>query len=69
LLKTVSHSSRWNVLGYTAAADERFRQLRRQRVRIGSHDLRIAALALVHGFTIEFVFRAIRTGRQLTPDE
>ena len=28
------------------------RQLRKQRIRIGSQDLRIAAIALQHGFTV-----------------
>jgi len=28
------------------------RQLRQQRIRIGSQDLRIAALALLYGFTV-----------------
>jgi tRNA(fMet)-specific endonuclease VapC len=33
-------------------ADIIFRRLRQQRIRIGSQDLRIAALALLYGFTV-----------------
>jgi tRNA(fMet)-specific endonuclease VapC len=45
------------------AADTMFRQLRAQRIRIGSQDLRIAAIALLSGFTV--VTRNVRDFSQV----
>lgn len=52
LVRTITYFSRWNILLYTEEADSIARQLRKQRIRIGSQDLRIAAIALLHGFTV-----------------
>ena len=41
-----------NVLPYTSEAQALFKQLRKQRVRIGTRDLRIAAIALSVNSTI-----------------
>ena len=37
---------------FNAEADAIFRQLQKQRLRIGTQDLRIAAIALLHSFTV-----------------
>lgn len=52
LVRTVVYCNQWNILIFDEQADTMFRQLRRQRIRIGSQDLRIAAIALPHGFTV-----------------
>jgi tRNA(fMet)-specific endonuclease VapC len=40
------------VLPYTTEADDLFRQWRSQGIRIGTRDLRIAAVAVAHGATL-----------------
>ena len=52
LVQTIFYFSKWNILSYNEEADAIFRQLQRQRIRIGSQDLRIAAIALLYGFTV-----------------
>ena len=49
VLKDFSH---WQVLPFDAPALTMFQSLRTQRVRIGTKDLRIAAIALVHDLTV-----------------
>lgn len=39
---------KWEILSFSTAAADAFDQLRRQKVRIGSQDLKIAAIALTH---------------------
>lgn len=46
LLATVQYFTHVQVLPFTAAATEQLRQLRSQRIRIGTQDLRIAAIVL-----------------------
>ncbi len=41
-----------NVLGYGEAAIDTFEELRRQKIRIGSMDLRIGAITLSSGMTL-----------------
>jgi tRNA(fMet)-specific endonuclease VapC len=41
-----------NILPFDDAAQSRFEDLRRQRIRIGTMDLRIASTALVNGATV-----------------
>jgi tRNA(fMet)-specific endonuclease VapC len=41
-----------NVLPFSDEAQDRFGQLRKERVRIGTMDLRIASIALVEGATV-----------------
>jgi tRNA(fMet)-specific endonuclease VapC len=38
----------WQILRFDAQAAELFKRLRRQNIRIGSQDLKIAAIALAH---------------------
>ena len=52
LVQTIFYFSQWNILVYDEEVDAHFRRLRKQRLPIGSQDLRIAAIALVHGFTV-----------------
>jgi Predicted nucleic acid-binding protein, contains PIN domain len=52
LVRTIYYFARWNVLSVSAEAEVLVRQLRQQRIRIGSQDLRIAALALLYSFTV-----------------
>ena len=42
----------WTILPWKADAAELFQSLRRQGVRIGSLDLKIASVVLVHGGTL-----------------
>jgi tRNA(fMet)-specific endonuclease VapC len=42
----------WKIIGFDQDAAERFRELRSARVRIGTNDLKIAAISLVHGATL-----------------
>ncbi len=42
----------FSLLDYTAAMDALVADLRKQSIRIGTQDLRIAAVALVHGATL-----------------
>jgi tRNA(fMet)-specific endonuclease VapC len=41
-----------NMFSFSLEAQERFGELRRQRIRIGTLDLRIASIALVEGATV-----------------
>lgn len=52
LIQTIYYFSTWNILAFQETADAVFRQLRTQRIRIGGQDLRIAAIALLYGFTV-----------------
>jgi tRNA(fMet)-specific endonuclease VapC len=52
LQELLDEFSRMNVLPFDAAAAARFRELRRTGVRIGTMDLRIASIALMHGFMV-----------------
>ena len=52
LVRTVYYFARWHILSVSEEAEVLVRQLRQQRIRIGSQDLRIAALALLYGFTV-----------------
>jgi tRNA(fMet)-specific endonuclease VapC len=38
-----------HILSYTAEAETRYQQWRQQGIRISTHDLRIAAICVVHG--------------------
>ena len=52
LVRTIYYFARWNILSVSEEAEVVVRQLRQQRIRIGSQDLRIAALVLLYGFTV-----------------
>jgi tRNA(fMet)-specific endonuclease VapC len=42
----------WNVLPWDAASADRFQELRRQRIRLGTMDLKIASIVLVQNATL-----------------
>src|SRR5262249_25629194 len=42
----------WRILPFSESAAEKFRLLRRQRIRIGTMDLKIASFVLVHDATL-----------------
>jgi tRNA(fMet)-specific endonuclease VapC len=46
LVRTVRYYSRWRILPFNEPAADRFEQLKKERVRIGTMDLKIAAIAL-----------------------
>ena len=48
----VKQYSEMNILPFDASCSKEFSQLYKQRVRIGTMDLRIAATALVHGYVV-----------------
>jgi tRNA(fMet)-specific endonuclease VapC len=52
LHERIEFFARWTVLPWDAAAADLFRKLRRQGVRIGTMDLKIASIALVHDATL-----------------
>ena len=52
LVRTLYYFARWNILSVTEETEALVRQLRRQRIRIGSQDLRIAAIALFYDFIV-----------------
>ncbi len=49
LINLVRFFQAWEILRFDEHAAERFRELRRQRVRIGTLDLKIASIALDQG--------------------
>lgn len=52
LVETIKSLSRWSILLFEAEAEIIFRDLKRQHPRLGTQDLRIAAIALKHGFIV-----------------
>jgi tRNA(fMet)-specific endonuclease VapC len=48
LAMLVGFLSDWETLGIDERAEEQFNYLRKQRIRIGTQDLKIAAIALAH---------------------
>jgi tRNA(fMet)-specific endonuclease VapC len=48
LMGLVDFYSRWQIVAFDTAAAERFAALRKQGVRVGTMDLNIAAIAIVH---------------------
>ncbi len=50
--RTLEALRRWAILPYTAEAEVRFNDWRRQKLRVATHDLRIAALAVAHSATL-----------------
>jgi tRNA(fMet)-specific endonuclease VapC len=49
LIGLVDFYSRWDILLFNEAAADRFEALRKERIRIGTMDLKIAAIALAEG--------------------
>ena len=52
LIGLIAFFAEWSVLRFDQQAANRFQQLRQQRVRIGTMDLKIASIALVHSATL-----------------
>jgi tRNA(fMet)-specific endonuclease VapC len=52
LLQTLHYFQAWQILAFTDADYQTFLQLRRHGLRIGTHDLRIAATALNQQMTV-----------------
>jgi tRNA(fMet)-specific endonuclease VapC len=50
--KTLRYFATWQVLDFTQAAFDQFSALRQQRIRIGSQDLRIAAITITNAATL-----------------
>ena len=50
--RSVHFLAKWPILSYEESAIQRFEDLRRQKVRIGRTDLRIAATVLEYGATL-----------------
>ncbi len=50
--RTLKACAAFNVLSYTAAAEAEFARLKGLKIRIGTNDLRIAAIAIAHGATL-----------------
>ena len=61
LLQAISDVASLRILPYTAAAEAEVERLKRLKVRIGTNDLRIAAIAIAHGATL-----ATRNARDFT---
>lgn len=47
--ETVKDLRQVQVLSYTTQAEQSYKEWRQQRIRISTHDLRIAAICLAHG--------------------
>jgi tRNA(fMet)-specific endonuclease VapC len=52
LLATISLLQRFLLVPYDQASEDQFQHLLAQRLRIGSQDLKIAAIALAHNLTV-----------------
>jgi predicted nucleic acid-binding protein len=50
--RSVERVRRLRMLSYTAEADLHFQQWRKQKFRIATHDLRIAAICIAHNVTL-----------------
>lgn len=50
--QTLGYFAAWQVLDFTQAAFDQFSALRQQRIRIGSQDLRIAAITITNAATL-----------------
>lgn len=62
--QTLRYFATWQVLDFTQTAFEQFSALRQQRIRIGTQDLRIAAITLANAATL--VTRNTRDFAQVT---
>ena len=52
LQRRIAFFAEWNVLPWDTDAADIFQRLRRQRIRIGTMDLKIASIVLAHGATL-----------------
>ena len=52
LKNSIDYVNAFQILPYTDAAEQLFQSWRANKIRIGTHDLRIAAVAAAHGATL-----------------
>jgi tRNA(fMet)-specific endonuclease VapC len=52
LIEVAGFFAKWRVLRFDAAAADTYDNLRGQKIRVGSHDLKIAAICLVNDATL-----------------
>jgi tRNA(fMet)-specific endonuclease VapC len=52
LQETVEHLRQFRILSYVSEADRLYQGWRQQRIRVGTHDLRIAAICVSHSATL-----------------
>jgi tRNA(fMet)-specific endonuclease VapC len=52
LAETIAYFPQFQVLPYTAEADRLYRQWRTQKIRVGTNNLRIAAICVSQGATL-----------------
>ena len=50
--ETIADFSRFPVLAYDSQADQLFQNWRTQKIRVGTHDMRIAAICVSHDATL-----------------
>jgi tRNA(fMet)-specific endonuclease VapC len=63
LMRRMDFFAQWNVLPWDTPSADKLIELRRQRIRIGTMDLKIASIVLVHGATL--LSRNLRDFRQV----
>jgi tRNA(fMet)-specific endonuclease VapC len=52
LQASIDRSTQYRIIGWTAEAGAQFAQLRHQRIRVGTMDLRIASIAIANNATL-----------------
>ncbi|WP_395744748.1 type II toxin-antitoxin system VapC family toxin [Prosthecobacter sp.] len=52
LIRTIESLARWTILSLDEESSAAFESLKKQRVRIGSNDLKIASITLAHDATL-----------------
>jgi tRNA(fMet)-specific endonuclease VapC len=52
LIELIRFFSNWRIMAFDEAAADEFVRLRKERIRIGTHDLKIASIALVNDATL-----------------
>jgi tRNA(fMet)-specific endonuclease VapC len=52
LIELIRFFAAWRIMAFDEAAANEFVRLRKERIRIGTHDLKIASIALVHDATL-----------------
>ncbi|NOT63144.1 MAG: type II toxin-antitoxin system VapC family toxin [Acidobacteria bacterium] len=51
-VRTVDEMRGYAILSYTVAADHQFQEWRKQKIRVATHDLRIAAICIAYNVTL-----------------
>jgi len=52
LIELIRFFANWRIVAFDEAAADEFVRLRKERIRIGTHDLKIASIALVNDATL-----------------